>query len=431
MNSRAGDLSGSHDEVEFNLDSVMSDLNLDEQGHRMGKDNAIDGELLRPGEGSHETVAEDVHDTPLPPEQEYEQMKSAHEDVGSSESAFQHRAQNFLSEFALALSGKSTQISRKKAFLMLAVVVIGVAFVFMIMAPNAPKPIHPLPADTGSTSTPAGQAPLVAVSAQPSAPGVATPNHGVNRDPSSDHGHAQALASQEPATNDSGSAAHTAGWKDTSQGLNDRVKRILMGDKGASSDTPEAPKSATIQDGVRVAAATTPPASVHGSPFGVPASALKQAAPAKTAGDSASASDLAGNARVIRMIEALTASVNALKKQQESQSGDVSDLTNKIGHIEGEIDVLTSQLAKTQVDQEQSKAEQAKTERPDLRVDDIALASGCDTCSAIAMATYEGQMLSLADGDSFLGFHVALKGNRVVLSKDGVTYSYVPKESSP
>ena len=127
-------------------------------------------------------------------------------------------------------------------------------------------------------------------------------------------------------------------------------------------------------------------------------------------------------------------SLEGLQKNQQATTASITDLGNRVSYVEGEVKSVVSEVGDTQAQLQAVQSAQKQVEadtRPALAVETITTASGCTTCSSVATASYQGSQITLADGDTFLGFTVSLQANKVVLTKGAMIYTYIPEVSVP
>lgn len=91
-------------------------------------------------------------------------------------------------------------------------------------------------------------------------------------------------------------------------------------------------------------------------------------------------------------------------------------LSTNVDELSGRVERMAAARAEAEYN--------SQTQRPPLRLQVIALPRNCPTCVPYAEFTHNGQMLSLANGDTYGAYTVKIVGNRVILSNKDATYSY-------
>ena len=67
---------------------------------------------------------------------------------------------------------------------------------------------------------------------------------------------------------------------------------------------------------------------------------------------------------------------------------------------------------------------QLAVSKPAVILKQVVMPDACPSCVAVAVVDYEGQEHTLSDGDTFVGYRVAVIGNRLVLADGKHQFTY-------
>lgn len=397
-----------------NLDSMVSELNLNQDGSRADSGH-LDAEYI-PGSGSHENDEAPPDLGRGAEELQYhvnDEPQGGHHTPRSAAATLSpaDRIKALLAELPVALQGKSEKVSRNQALVVIAAIIAVPAFLFFTFSPK-PKaapvavvetPATPRPAAATtllpkvSTKPPVAAAPLAMAVPAPVPPKVEAAKPAIVAAAAA----ALPVASPPPAV--------TAGWKPTTAGLDANVERIL-GDGGSQKPVSPTAPALTPADSPLPQGVTTQ----AGHPEALVAEAQQ--------------------AQILKDMGDLKTGMEDIRKVQGAEANSIDELSGRVGSLEGQVKAVTSQVGDTQAQLQSVQAVQKQVEtdtRPQLLVETVTTASGCASCSSVATATYQGEQITLADGDTFLGFIVKLDANRVILTKGSTVYTYMPEVSVP
>jgi hypothetical protein len=393
-----------------NLDGMVAELQLNADGSRVDADPRS-GEYI----AAHEAQPRDPHspEADHTDELQYQEPEDTattdSEGVATSAAAKpQDRIKAFLAELPLALQGKSQKVSRNQALAVIVVIIAVPALLFMSFSPKpkaAPAAVTqaaPGPRQTATAAVP----PRLSTRVPAAAASMALPAAAAAKTDAPKASTSSFTEMVSPAAVPAPSVA--TGWKPTAAGLDAKVEQILAGG-------PSPKVGSTV------------------NPIAVPEAVQPSSSPAPAAHADSLASE-AQQAQILKSVVDLKTSLDDIRKAQGGEANSIDELTVRVGSVETQIKTVASQLGTTQEQLQTVQAAQKQVEtdtRPQLVVETVTIASGCASCSSVATATYQGSQLTLADGDTFLGFVVKLDANRVVLTKGSTVYTYMPEVAVP